>query len=309
MNTQNELRFPSGILATCCIPWNQDFQLDEELFRKSVRSILKHTPLIYIFGTAGEGYAVSREEYTQIVSIFADEMMKKNAKPMVGIINLSLSEVFKRIEIAMELGVKLFQISLPSWGTLSKAESELFFREILSSFPDADFLHYNMKRAGRIISPGEYAELSEQYKNFTGAKITSDSTRYIDELMGLNLPLRFFFTSPGYAYASMLGDCGFLIATASCNWDMAQIYYRAGRTGDRKTILELQGDLGNITRELLSCVGDSGHIDGAYDKMFLKIHIEDFPLRLLPPYSYPPDSAFRQFRDILKKKYTRWYPE
>jgi len=304
---QNKLRFPSGILATCCIPWNEKYQLDEVIFREAVKSILKHTPLIYIFGTAGEGYAVSREEYTRVVSVFIDEMKNAGAQPMVGVIDLSLSEILKRIEIAVDLGVEQFQISLPSWAALDEEELKVFFREILTSFPAVDFLHYNLQRSGRILMPAEYKELSEKYSNFVGAKITGDSMRYIEELMGFDLPMRFFFASPGYAYASMLGECGFLISTASCNWNAAERYYEAGHNGDIKTLLQLQMEIGSITRELISCVGDSGHINGAFDKIFLKTHIRDFPLRLLPPYSYPPDSAFEQFLDILKRKYPGWY--
>lgn len=300
-------RFPAGILATCPIPWDESFNFEEEVFRRAVKSLLVHTPLIYIFGTAGEGYAVNREEYIRIISVFTDEVKKKQAEPMIGIINLSMSEIFRRVEIAMDIGVRYFQISLPSWAVLSRKETELFFRDILSAFPEADFLHYNLQRSGRILMPEEYMELSEKYSNFIGAKITSDSTRYIEELLELDLPLRFFFTSPGYAYASMLGECGFLISTASCNWDAAKQYYAAGCNGDVKTLMQLQMEIGNITRELISCVGDSGHIDGAFDKIFLKTHIRDFPLRLQPPYSYPPDSAFEQFLDILKQKYPGWY--
>lgn len=306
---QNRFRFPSGILATCCVPWDEKYQLDEEIFRKAVRSILRHTALIYIFGTAGEGYAVSREEYIHIVSIFTDEMKKADAEPMVGVINLSLSEILKRIEIAVELGVNIFQISLPSWAALNEEESKVFFREILTSFPGVDFLHYNLQRSGRILMPQEYKELSEKYSNFIGAKITSDSTRYIEALLELDLPLRFFFTASGYAYASMLGECGYLISTASCNWDAANRYFEAGCNGDLKTLLQLQLEIGRVTRELIGCVGDSGHIDGAFDKIFLKTHIRDFPLRLQPPYSYPSDSAFEQFLDILKKKYSGWYEQ
>ncbi len=304
---QNRFRYPPGILGTCCVPWDKDYHLDEEIFRKAVRSILKNTPLIYIFGTAGEGYAVSREEFTHIVSIFSDEMKNAGAQPMVGVIDLSLSEILKRIEIAVDLGVKQVQISLPSWAALNEEESGVFFRDILTSFPDVDFLHYNLQRSGRILRPEEYKELSEKYSNFVGAKITGDSMRYIEELMGFDLAMRFFFTSPGYTYASMLGECGFLISAASCNWHAANRYYEAGRDGDVKTLLQLQMEIGSITRELISCVGDSGHIDGAFDKIFLKTHIRDFPLRLLPPYSYPPDSAFEKFLDILKRKYPGWY--
>ncbi len=304
-----EYRYPQGILATCCIPWREDFTLDEPLLRATLQGILKQTPMIYLFGTAGEGYALSREQFRHIVSIFAAEMASADADPMVGIITLSLSEMKYRIAAAMELGVRSFQISLPSWDTLTPAETGIFFDEILGTFPEADFFHYNSTRAGRTVTPTEYAEISARHPNLVGAKITTDSTRYIEAIMNQKLPIRLFFTSPGYAYASQFGTCGFLIAIASCNWNQARRYFAAGMTGERELLLKLQGELGAMTGELLAAVGISGHIDGAYDKMFLKMHNPDFPLRLLPPYGYPPESAYVRFREYIVSHYPSWLPE
>ncbi len=51
-------RFPEAIMATCCIPWKEDYSLDEDMFRKLIRLTLGHTKYVYLFGTAGEGYAI-----------------------------------------------------------------------------------------------------------------------------------------------------------------------------------------------------------------------------------------------------------
>ena len=46
---------------------------------------------------------------------------------------------------------------------------------------------------------------------------------------------------------------------------------------------------------LRSAVADHGHMDGVFDKMFTKIHIPEFPLRLLPPYTAAGDAQFEAF--------------
>ena len=51
-----------------------------------------------------------------------------------------------------------------------------------------------------------------------------------------------------------------------------------------------------------------GHIDSAYDKLYVKLHLPEFPLRLLPPYTYVPDSTFEEFRALLASTYQRWHP-
>ena len=68
-------RYPSGIMATCCIPWDTAGQFAEAIFRRGVKTTLAQgTKHLYVFGTAGEGYAVTDRQFDQIVTAFADEM-------------------------------------------------------------------------------------------------------------------------------------------------------------------------------------------------------------------------------------------
>ena len=91
-------RFPSTILATAVIPWDEEYRFQENLFRRQVRLLRDGlTPYIYLFGTAGEGYAVSDQQFDAIVDAFRDEMLP-GAHPMVGVINLSLQTIIERIE-------------------------------------------------------------------------------------------------------------------------------------------------------------------------------------------------------------------
>src|SRR6185436_2188682 len=111
-------RFPSCILSTCCIPWDDRDQFAERIFRAQVRAALAGTQHLYVFGTAGEGYAVTDRQFDQVVAAFTDEMRQAGAEPMVGVIHLSLGTILERIERCRDAGVRQFQISLPSWGAL-----------------------------------------------------------------------------------------------------------------------------------------------------------------------------------------------
>ncbi len=123
MSETSMKRYPRCIMATCCIPWDKQHQFAEAIFRRGVRGMLEHgTKHLYVFGTAGEGYAVTESQFDHIVAAFADEMRQGRAEPMVGVINLSLATMQERIERSRKLGVKHFQISLPSWAALSEVE-------------------------------------------------------------------------------------------------------------------------------------------------------------------------------------------
>ena len=104
-HTETEARYPRTILGTACVPWRADWSLDEGLFRAGVRGLIgegmKH---LYVFGTAGEGYAVSDRQFDEITRVFHEETRAPDVHPMVGVISLSLTTMIERIERAAGLG-------------------------------------------------------------------------------------------------------------------------------------------------------------------------------------------------------------
>ena len=85
------MRYPQALLVSCEIPWNDSEELLEDVFRSEVRATLsKGFNHLYIFGTAGEGYAVTLSQFKQIVGIFHEEVDKPDVHPMVGIIGMSI---------------------------------------------------------------------------------------------------------------------------------------------------------------------------------------------------------------------------
>ena len=68
------MRHHQAILVSCEIPWDENERLLEPVFREEVRHTLAqgfHN--LYIFGTAGEGYAVDTPTFQRIVEIFREE--------------------------------------------------------------------------------------------------------------------------------------------------------------------------------------------------------------------------------------------
>ena len=86
-------RYPQVILGTACVPWTEKFELDEDAFRQNILLMLKNgVRNIYLFGTAGEGYAVNREQYVRIVKAFLNEMSHNgDAQPMICLLYTSPS--------------------------------------------------------------------------------------------------------------------------------------------------------------------------------------------------------------------------
>ena len=82
-------RFPRTILPTVCIPWTETYQVDVPLFQAMVRGRLANgIRHLYVFGTAGEGHAVTDAQFDTIVRSFTEACADTpDAHPMVGLIS------------------------------------------------------------------------------------------------------------------------------------------------------------------------------------------------------------------------------
>ncbi len=302
-------RYPACIMASAVIPWDEGGAFVEDLFRHQVRELLaKLTKHLYVFGTAGEGYAVSDRQFDRIVRAFHEEMKAGGAEAMVGVISLSLSTIVERIARARELGVRRFQISLPCWGELNETELYEFFGQTCGRFRDCQFMHYNLLRTKRLVTPQEYGRLAAAHPNFVATKNCTDSINRIDRLLAFAPQLRHFLGESGYAYGSLIGEFGLLASSVVTNHASAKAFFEAGVRRDAATLLALQRELDAYSREFIALVDNGAHIDGTFDKMLWKLHDPRFPLRLLPPYQYCPEETFQKFRALLKEKYPRWSP-
>ncbi len=302
------IRYPGCILATCVVPWDERGEFIESLFVDEVNVLLKLTKHLYVFGTAGEGYAVTDRQFERIAKVFHDVMRAGRAEPMVGVVSLSLGTIIERIEKAREIGVRHFQLSLPSWGALTDKEVAVFFRETCGRFPDCRFLHYNLMRTKRLVTPEEYARLALEHPNLVATKNSTDSMDRLQKLMRLAPALRLFPNETGFVHASELGECGLLASLVPLNANACRAFFEAGLKGDRALLLEMQREIVELTQQLIALAGADDYIDGAFDKMLWKMHDDRFPLRLLPPYNGASEEGFRKFAEVVRTRFPRWNP-
>jgi dihydrodipicolinate synthase/N-acetylneuraminate lyase len=299
-------RYPSCIMATCCAAWDEHGRLAEAIFRRSVRVALRGTSHLYVFGTAGEGYAVSDRQCDGLVAAFADEMRRGGAEPMVGVISLSLDTILDRIRRARGAGVNRFQISLPSWGALSEPEVFRFFDAVCGGFPDCQFMHYNVPRAKRMLSGKEYGRLAAAHLNLVATKNCGDSLSHIASLIDDAPALQHFLSEEGYVYGSLLGECG-ILASLVISWPKLRALFEAGKCHDLAALLQIHREIRIVLETLFNAVPD-GRIDGTYDKLFAKMYDPEFPLRLLPPYFGASDDEYCEFVRRLGQRLPDWVP-
>jgi dihydrodipicolinate synthase/N-acetylneuraminate lyase len=300
--------FRPSVLGTCCVPWTADGRLDESLFRDTLEQLhVRGMRDIYIFGTAGEGHAVSDGQFRQITAAFVDQMRELGSAPMVGIINLSLPTVQERISFARDLGVDRFQISLPNWGPARDAEVDHFFDEICGTFDDVHFMHYNLIRSGRIVQPAEYAQIAARHPNLVATKYGAGEPEMVAGLMAKAPMLTHFFTELGFHAGAPLGPCGLLSSVSSTNPRRAWEYFQAGQDQDWGTLTRLYVELAGLMTAVRDAIG-SGRVDGAYDKVLAKISDPRMPLQLLPPQEGSDVGAYEEYRKALEHSFPQWLP-
>jgi hypothetical protein len=156
------------------------------------------------------------------------------------------------------------------------------------------------------VTPDEYAVLAKENPNLVATK---NSTGDMDRVLGLitkTPQLTHFLTETGYAYGCQVGACGLLISMAATNFTSGKAYFEAGQKRNIRKLLEMQRELTNVTNDMIALAAGEAHMDGAYDKLFCKLHDPAFPLRLLPPYQFISDATFKKIIAMIRKEYPRW---
>jgi dihydrodipicolinate synthase/N-acetylneuraminate lyase len=301
-------RHPQGILVSCPIPWTETFEVNEELFVRLVeRCVHEGYRQIYVFGTGGEGYAVDTRRFKQIVRLFWDATRVEGVTAMVGVIGLSSPMIVERLAIAHDVGFRVFQISLPSWGALTDDEILTFFTGVCSAFPDSRFLHYNLPRTKRVLNGSDYRRLIGEVPNLVATKTTSGGLPLAADLMRNASELQHFMGEGNFPHGCMYGECSLLASYGELAPARTWALFDAGRKRQVEQLFSLQHEFQDFSDNLWAAVTAGPHMDGAYDKMLVKLgYFPEFPLRLLPPYRSFDESDFEACRRLIETRYGDW---
>lgn len=296
-------RYPSTVMVTIVCPWDEQERLAEDVFRAEIRdAVAKGFRRMYVFGTAGEGYAVDTARFTRVVEVFGDELLGSETTPIVGVIGLSTGNVIERIRIAHDLGFRDFQISLPSWSALSDPEVLQYFVEIGGAFPDSSFMHYNTTRSRRVLTGTEYRWLSEAIPNLVATKIISSDLGIVSSAVREAPDLMHFLAETTIAHGALYGDCALLgtygILAPKRSWALLE----AVQAGRFREAAAMGSWFDSLNRDLFEPLFADVRIDGAYDKLIAKLGgAPDLPLRMLSPYRSISRDEFERTRDLLRE--------
>jgi dihydrodipicolinate synthase/N-acetylneuraminate lyase len=226
---------------------------------------------------------------------------------MVGVIGLSVPQIVERLEYAHDVGFRMFQISLPSWGPLNDDELLRFFSDTCGRFADSRFLHYNLPRTKRVLGGRDYARIIPKVPNLVATKTTGGGIAGAEELILHAGELQHFMGEGNFPHGAMFGEASLLASYAELSPRMTFALFEAGRTGDAGELMRLQHAFQRMGTELWEQPAPGPHMDGAYDKMLVKLGmLPEFPLRLLSPYQGFTEDDYRACRRFLDERYADW---
>ena len=298
-------RYRQAVLASCEIPWDENYELIETTFREEVSATIANGfNNLYIFGTAGEGYAVTVSQFSEIVSLFREETSAEGVFPMVGVIGMSTAQVVEKIAAAHDQGFRTFQISLTPWGELSDTEYITYFTDVCGSFPDSEFLHYNLPRPKRVLVVDDYKRLQDVVPNLVATKYTSASPGECARLVA-ETDIQHFLGEGNFPFGCLYGECSLLTSLGAIMPGRTHEYFSYGVDRDFPNLFQAYAKTMLIIDDLIEVTGRPA-IDGAYDKMIVRASGIDMPLRLLSPYESFSEEVFETFVSRLKEKHGDW---
>jgi dihydrodipicolinate synthase/N-acetylneuraminate lyase len=275
-----------AILASCQLPLDSRERLLVDVFEAEVDFLTAcGFTSLYIFGTAGEGYAVDNPTFREVTQLFHDLVARRSIDGMVSVIQLSTSCVIERLAVAYDIGFRKFQVALPAWSALADGEVMRFFEAICGTFPDCQFLHYNVAHAKRVLSGKEYRRLADANPNLVATKNVSGGAGRAADLMRHAPDLQHFFGEDNYLHGAMFGECSLLTTLGALAPQLTHEYFEAGVARDAARLLELHHRFEQIRDQGIGQVVGRHMVDGAYDKLILRLGgFDAMPLTMMSPY-------------------------
>lgn len=301
-------RYHQCILVSCEVPWDERERIDEAVFRQEIRYFLSlGFNDLYIFGTAGEGYAVDTAMFERVARVFREETADKpGVTAMVGVIALSTANFIERLSVAHRIGFRHFQISLPSWGEVDDREMMRFFRDVCGAFPDGKFLHYNLPRSRRLLAPAHYRRVVDEIPNVVATKNTGLSVPATADLVRSVPELQHFLGEATFPTGCLAGECSLLSSYGPMMPTKTKQFFELGRTKQFDKLFRMQAEYLAVTADFHRALAGANKMDGAYDKVLVRLGGVPMPLRLLSPYEGFGEDVYEQCRRIMVAKHGDW---
>jgi len=261
-----------GIWAGVTMAWDEDDNLDVDSYLANTARMC-HVGVhgIYTSGSTGEFYALSFDEFKQMVDIQADLCGRHNMPLQIGCCSHNTREVLRCLEYAAgkpEVGAA--QVAIPYWMELNDRELLQYFRDLYRACPDLPLVHYNIPRTKRFLTGPDYLRVLEVAPSLIGVKFTYAGAHFteLQQALLMTPQLSYFVGENLMASAMMLGARGCYSSLICTNPEfMLTMYAHAanGRWGEAIKMQQLAQQFFTDASEFIEGRGE-GSCDPVFDK-------------------------------------------
>jgi dihydrodipicolinate synthase/N-acetylneuraminate lyase len=181
-----------------------------------------------------------------------------------------------------------------------------FFQDVCGAFPDAKFLHYNLMRTKRLLTAQEYRRIADVAPNLVATKNTGTTVSSTAELLRLTPEIQHFFGEAMFPTGCLHGTCSLLSSFGPMIPSRTMQFFEYGQTGQIEKLFRFQKDYLTMVEGVIAPMRRQSLMDGAYDKVLVRLGGVDMPLRLLSPYESFSEEVYEECKSILHSRYSDW---
>ncbi len=261
---------PKGVIPAVVTPMNKDESINESAFRKLLNYLVDNgVHGVFIIGSQGEFYALTREEKIRLMEIAVEEVNGR-VPVYAGTGGITTREVIELNDAAEKIGVDAVSIITPYYISPSQEELYEHYVKIAKATKLPVLLYNNPGRTGGVKLEPRTVERLAEIDNIVGIKDSSgdltNTSDYIRRTKGKN-----FHVLAGrdtLILATLLyGGTGSIAATANVAPKLVASIYdyfvkgdleNAKRAQEELTPLRLAFELGTfpvVIKEALNMIG------------------------------------------------------
>lgn len=241
----------SGLVVPMVTPFRDDESLDEQALRRLCDYLIDAgTHAVFPAGSTGECYALTRAEWTRVVSVVVEHTAGR-VPVFAGTSAISTSEAVDLAREAERIGADAVVALTPFY--ISPTQHELYhhFRTIADSIELPLLPYNNPMRTGVNLTAETVARLAE-VANIAGIKDSSGNLALTNEFVSAVPPgFGVFQGQDGLIAASLnAGAAGAVAATANVAPHLLVSLYRAFQSRDMRACNEAQRKIAVLRRSL-----------------------------------------------------------
>jgi 4-hydroxy-tetrahydrodipicolinate synthase len=239
---------PGGVNPALVTPFAKDESIDEEAFRRLIRSVIDHVDGLVPCGTTGEFNYLTPAESKRLVQVAVEEVRGKPVIAGTGAAGTRLALDLTRA--AQEAGASAALIVTPFFLHPSDKGIYQHFYTIVKALPDLPIILYNIPQVVDAYLPRRVVEDLADIPNIVGLKDSSGNLTYTMEILEYAGDRINVLVGHDEVVLNALagGASGMILASAQVYPEVWQAILAAVRRGDLETARAEQRKVQKLSR-------------------------------------------------------------